>query len=185
MKKNTHPEFKEVVFKDVSTGFQILTKSTVRSKNTIELNGKTYPLVTFDVSSSSHPFYTGKHRLMDTEGRAEKFRKKYLRNTPAGGATKASSPSNIPIPSKSKSPAPNNQSPSPSKSKSPATLKNTGPTTLKNTGSATAKNKGPTTAKSKSPATNNQSPSPLKGKSSAPSKNKTPTTNNQKNVKTP
>ncbi len=79
MKKNIHPEFREVVFKDVSTQFQIITKSTVKSKNTVELNGKSYPLVTFDVSSSSHPFYTGKQRLLDTEGRAEKFRKKYAK----------------------------------------------------------------------------------------------------------
>ena len=77
MKKDIHPEFREVVFKDVSTQFHIITKSTMKSKSTIELKGKTYPLVTFDVSSSSHPFYTGQQRLVDTEGRAEKFRKKY------------------------------------------------------------------------------------------------------------
>ena len=80
MKENTHPDFREVVFKDVSTQFYIITKSTVKSKNSIELNGKTYPLVTFDVSSSSHPFYTGQQRLVDTEGRAEKFRKKYKKS---------------------------------------------------------------------------------------------------------
>ena len=79
MKKDIHPNFKEVVFKDVSTQFHIITKSTVKSKNSIELNGKTYPLVTFDVSSSSHPFYTGEQRLLDTEGRAEKFREKYAK----------------------------------------------------------------------------------------------------------
>ena len=79
MKKDIHPEFREVVFKDVSTQFNIITKSTMKSKNTIDLNGKTYPLVTFDVSSSSHPFYTGQQRLLDTEGRAEKFRKKYAK----------------------------------------------------------------------------------------------------------
>lgn len=80
MKKGIHPEFREVVFKDVSTQFQILTKSAVKSKNTIEIKGQTYPLVTFDVSSASHPFYTGQQRLMDTEGRAEKFRKRYARS---------------------------------------------------------------------------------------------------------
>ena len=79
MKKKIHPEFREVVFKDVSTQFHIVTKSTVKTKNTIELKGKSYPLVTFDVSSSSHPFYTGQQRLLDTEGRAEKFRKKYAK----------------------------------------------------------------------------------------------------------
>ena len=50
-----------------------------RAKNSIELDGKNYPLLTFDVSSSSHPFYTGQQRLLDTEGRAEKFRKKYAK----------------------------------------------------------------------------------------------------------
>ena len=79
MKKKIHPEFREVVFKDVSSKFYIITKSTVKSKNTTELNGKSYPLVTFDVSSASHPFYTGQQRLLDTEGRAEKFRKKYAK----------------------------------------------------------------------------------------------------------
>ena len=79
MKKKIHPEFKEVVFKDVSSQFHIITHSTVKSKQTIELNGKTYPLVTFDVSSSSHPFYTGQQRLVDTAGRAERFRKKYAK----------------------------------------------------------------------------------------------------------
>lgn len=77
MKKKIHPKFEEVVFKDVSTQFQIITQSTVKTKKTVEIKGKTYPLVTFDVSSSSHPFYTGKQRLIDTEGRAERFRKKY------------------------------------------------------------------------------------------------------------
>jgi large subunit ribosomal protein L31 len=78
MKKGIHPEFREVVFKDVSTDWQILTKSTVKAKDKIKwTDGKEYPLVTVDISSQSHPFYTGKQRLIDTEGRAEKFMKKY------------------------------------------------------------------------------------------------------------
>ncbi len=80
MKKDIHPLFREVVFKDVSNQFHIVTKSTIQSNDTIELKGKTYPLVSFDVSSASHPFYTGTQRLVDTEGRAEKFRKKYAKN---------------------------------------------------------------------------------------------------------
>ena len=79
MKKDIHPKVREVVFKDISCDFQIITLSTVQTKNTIELDGKTYPLVTFDVSSASHPFYTGQQRMLDTEGRAEKFLKKYKR----------------------------------------------------------------------------------------------------------
>ena len=80
MKKDIHPEFREVVFKDISCDFAYLTKSTIRSKETVKWeDGKEYPLVKFEVSSASHPFYTGKHRIVDTEGRAEKFKKKYLR----------------------------------------------------------------------------------------------------------
>ena len=77
MKKDIHPKCQEVVFKDASCGFQIITSSPVPTKATTEVDGKTYPLVTFDVSSASHPFYTGKQRLLDTEGRADKFMKKY------------------------------------------------------------------------------------------------------------
>ena len=79
MKKDIHPQFRDVVFKDVSCDYTLLTKSTVNSKETIDYNGKTYPLVKVDISSGSHPFYTGQQRLLDTEGRAEKFRKKYGR----------------------------------------------------------------------------------------------------------
>lgn len=80
MKKDIHPEFRPVVFKDVSCDYAILTKSTVRSKETIQWeDGKEYPLVKVDISSHSHPFFTGKQRLIDTEGRAEKFKKKYGR----------------------------------------------------------------------------------------------------------
>ena len=77
MKKNIHPQLKEVVFRDISCNFDMITLSTAQSSETVEMNGKTYPLLTFDVSSRSHPFYTGQQRLVDTEGRAEKFMKKY------------------------------------------------------------------------------------------------------------
>ena len=77
MKKEGQPKTREVIFKDISSGFQILTTSTVATKQTTEFEGKTYPMVSFDVSSASHPFYTGKQRLLDTEGRAERFMKKY------------------------------------------------------------------------------------------------------------
>lgn len=77
MKKDIHPQTRPVVFKDISSGFQIITHSTVDTKQTIEIKGVSYPLVSFDVSSASHPFYTGKQRLVDTEGRAERFMKKY------------------------------------------------------------------------------------------------------------
>lgn len=80
MKKDIHPKVQEVLFKDLSTDFQILTTSTVQTKQTAEFEGKTYPMIPFDVSSDSHPFYTGKQRLLDTEGRAKKFMKKYKKS---------------------------------------------------------------------------------------------------------
>lgn len=80
MKKEIHPEFRPVVFKDISCDYEYLTQSTIRSKETTTWkDGKEYPLVKFEVSSASHPFYTGKHRIVDTEGRAERFKKKYAK----------------------------------------------------------------------------------------------------------
>lgn len=79
MKNDLHPQFRPVVFKDITSDFEYLTMSTVKTKETTTYEGKEYPVVKFEVSSSSHPFYTGKHRIVDTEGRAERFRKKYGR----------------------------------------------------------------------------------------------------------
>ena len=78
MKKDIHPEYRNVVSKDVSTDFAILTKSTVQTSETIKWeDGKDYPLYKVDISSASHPFYTGKQKIIDTEGRIEKFQKKF------------------------------------------------------------------------------------------------------------
>ena len=78
MKKGIHPEYREVVFQDISTGFTFLTRSTVKSKETTTWNdGKEYPLVKVEVSSQSHPFYTGKQKIVDTAGRVDRFRRKY------------------------------------------------------------------------------------------------------------
>ena len=78
MKKNIHPEYKEVVFMDTSSDFRFLTKSTMTSKETIQWeDGNQYPLIKVEVSSASHPFYTGKKIFVDTAGRVEKFNKKY------------------------------------------------------------------------------------------------------------
>ncbi|GAB6069278.1 type B 50S ribosomal protein L31 [Thiomicrorhabdus hydrogeniphila] len=81
MKAGIHPEYKEVVFQDISTGETFITRSTIEktSGDTITLDGKDYPLVRVEVSSASHPFYTGKQTLVDTEGRVEKFKQKYAR----------------------------------------------------------------------------------------------------------
>jgi large subunit ribosomal protein L31 len=78
MKKDIHPEYREVVFKDVSADFSILTKSTIKTNETIKWeDGNEYPLVNLDISSASHAFYTGKQMLMDREGRVDKFIQKY------------------------------------------------------------------------------------------------------------
>ena len=78
MKKDIHPEYNYVVFKDASSDFAILTRSTKKSEDTIKWeDGKEYPLITVEVSSGSHPFYTGREKQFDKEGRVEKFRRKY------------------------------------------------------------------------------------------------------------
>ena len=80
MKKGIHPEYRPVVFKDVSTDFSILTRSTIQTNETVQWeDGQKYPLYKVDISSSSHPFYTGTQRIVDSEGRVEKFKKKYAR----------------------------------------------------------------------------------------------------------
>lgn len=78
MKSDIHPEYREVVFQDLSSDFAFLTRSTVTSKETIKWeDGNEYPLVKVEVSSASHPFYTGKHKLMDTGGRVDRFKRRY------------------------------------------------------------------------------------------------------------
>ncbi len=82
MRKGIHPEnYRLVVFKDMSNNETFLTKSTVNTKDTIELDGTEYPLVKIEISSSSHPFYTGKMKLVDTAGRVDKFRNRYAKHT--------------------------------------------------------------------------------------------------------
>jgi large subunit ribosomal protein L31 len=78
MRTDIHPEYGYVVFKDPSADFAILTRSTVKSRDTIVWeDGNEYPLVTLDISSASHPFYTGKQKMIDTAGRVERFMRKY------------------------------------------------------------------------------------------------------------
>jgi large subunit ribosomal protein L31 len=78
MKKDIHPKYSEVVFLDTQSDYKFLTKSTMTSKETIKWeDGKEYPLVKVEVSSASHPFYTGKKIFVDTAGRVEKFNKRY------------------------------------------------------------------------------------------------------------
>lgn len=81
MKKDIHPDYHPVVFHDSSSGYEFLTKSTMTSEETIKWSdGNTYPLIKIEISSASHPFFTGKKLFVDTAGRVEKFNKKYKRN---------------------------------------------------------------------------------------------------------
>ena len=79
MKKEVHPEnYRQVVFKDMSNGYTFMTKSTASSKETIKMeDGKEYPLIKLEISNTSHPFYTGKMKLVDTAGRVDKFMNRY------------------------------------------------------------------------------------------------------------
>jgi large subunit ribosomal protein L31 len=77
MRDGIHPNYREVVFQDMSIDFKFITRSTINTRDTIEFEGKTYPLVKIEVSAESHPFYTGKHKIVDTAGRVDKFRKKF------------------------------------------------------------------------------------------------------------
>lgn len=78
MKKNIHPKVNQVVFKDISCDYSFLTTSTLSSNEKVKWeDGKEYPMIKVDISSQSHPFYTGQQRVMDTEGRIDRFKKKY------------------------------------------------------------------------------------------------------------
>ncbi|MCO6441112.1 MAG: type B 50S ribosomal protein L31 [Nitrococcus mobilis] len=78
MKKGIHPEYRPVVFQDLSSDFVFLTRSTLRTKETIKWkDGKEYPLCKVEVSSKSHPFFTGKQRVASSGGRVDQFRKRY------------------------------------------------------------------------------------------------------------
>jgi large subunit ribosomal protein L31 len=78
MKQGIHPEsYRMVVFHDVSCGSKFLTRSTISTEKTTEFEGQEYPMVNIDISSASHPFYTGTQKLLDTEGRVERYYRKY------------------------------------------------------------------------------------------------------------
>lgn len=78
MKPNIHPKYQAVVFQDLSSEFSFLTRSTMSSQETVKWeDGEEYPLIKVDISSKSHPFYTGKNKVLDTGGRVDKFRKRY------------------------------------------------------------------------------------------------------------
>ena len=80
MKAGIHPEYRDVVFHDVTSEFKILTRSTLSSKETTKWeDGNEYPLIKIEISSATHPFYTGQNKIMDTSGRIDKFKKRYAK----------------------------------------------------------------------------------------------------------
>lgn len=80
MKADIHPNYKPVVFQDISSDFSFLTKSTMSSKESIKWeDGQEYPLIKVEISSHSHPFFTGKQKVVDTAGRIDKFKRRYAK----------------------------------------------------------------------------------------------------------
>ena len=93
MKADTHPEYHPVVFVDTGAEFEFQTRSTMKSKETREIDGVEHYVIRLDISSASHPFFTGKQRFVDTAGRIDKFRSKYgKRYGRRRGAAKAEEP---------------------------------------------------------------------------------------------
>ncbi len=93
MKKDIHPEnYRLVAFKDMSNEDVFLTKSTADTKDTLEVDGVEYPLVKLEISRTSHPFYTGKAKFLDTAGRIDKFKSKYSKFKKAAPVVKVAEP---------------------------------------------------------------------------------------------
>lgn len=96
MKKETHPEnYRFVVFKDMSNGYEFLSRSCADAKETTKFeDGNEYPLIKLEISYKSHPFYTGKLNLVDTAGRIDKFRTRYQRHNKAADKAVEATPEN-------------------------------------------------------------------------------------------
>lgn len=77
MKKDIHPKYREVVFYDVAANYKFLTRSTAQTQEKIEFEGKEYPVVKLEISSASHPFFTGQEKFVDSLGRVDRFTKKF------------------------------------------------------------------------------------------------------------
>ena len=83
MKTGIHPDYKPVIFLDPGANFSFLTRSTIDTRNRETMkweDGNEYPVIRVEISSASHPFYTGKQKIVDTAGRVEKFRQRYSRS---------------------------------------------------------------------------------------------------------
>ena len=86
MKLGIHPEYQPVIFLDTSVNYSFLTRAVIDTKGREKMkwaDGKEYPVVKIEISSESHPHYTGKHKIMDTAGRVEKFKRRYSKKQPA------------------------------------------------------------------------------------------------------
>lgn len=82
MKAGIHPDYRDVVFMDMASGFKFITRSTISTRETVKMDdGKEYPLFKLDVTSESHPFYTGAQQRINETGRVEKFRQKFARSS--------------------------------------------------------------------------------------------------------
>lgn len=80
MKSDIHPDYRQVVFQDVTSDFKFLTRSTIATRETIKWeDGNEYPLAKVEISSATHPFYTGQNKIMDTSGRIDKFKRRYTK----------------------------------------------------------------------------------------------------------
>jgi large subunit ribosomal protein L31 len=79
VKADIHPEYNPIIFVDVSTGDEFVTRSTLKTEETREVDGVTHYVMSCDITSATHPFFTGKQKLVDTEGRIDRFRKKYAK----------------------------------------------------------------------------------------------------------
>jgi large subunit ribosomal protein L31 len=78
VRQGIHPEYRQVVFQDTSAGFSFLTRSTIETSETVEWeDGNTYPLARVEISSESHPYYTGQMKIVDTAGRVDRYRRRY------------------------------------------------------------------------------------------------------------
>jgi len=93
VRSEIHPDYREVVFQDTSSDFRFITRSTIETDETVEWeDGKTYPFAKVEISSQSHPFYTGKQILVDSGGRVERFRKRYGKSAGSTATPPAPSP---------------------------------------------------------------------------------------------
>lgn len=98
MKKNIHPDYREVLFVDSSTDHKFVVGSTIKTKETADFEGKSYPMVRLPISSASHPFFTKKNQFVDAEGRLDKFAKKYAKAAqvaPKAQDTEAKAPKKV------------------------------------------------------------------------------------------